>query len=253
MPDNVNIPTGVGATVATDEVSDATLGTAQVQFIKVMDGTLNGTNKMAVNLDGSVNVTSASGFITIGSVPSGTTDSGNPVKIGLKYNASTPIVADGQRVDAQATVNGFLKTELSSLLGGEDLTNNVLGVISKPIAAITYSLSTDNPAIPVTKKNSKTGIGNVYGFVVSNFNSTVRYFQLHNKASTPAGGDTASLSLPIPALSGSTIGNFVVTKEVLGEGGHYLSAGVSWAVSTTHGTFTDSATASDHIVLVKYI
>jgi len=50
MADNVtlNAMTG-GSVVASDEVTDATLGTAQVQYVKLMDGTINGTSKAAVD------------------------------------------------------------------------------------------------------------------------------------------------------------------------------------------------------------
>lgn len=52
MADNVQITAGSGTTVGTDEVTDGTLGTVHVQYVKLMDGTLNGTNKLAVDADG---------------------------------------------------------------------------------------------------------------------------------------------------------------------------------------------------------
>jgi hypothetical protein len=48
MTDNVAITPGSGGLVAADEVVDGTLGTVKVQFIKIMDGTLDGTNKVTV-------------------------------------------------------------------------------------------------------------------------------------------------------------------------------------------------------------
>ena len=55
MADNVVITAGTGTTVAADEVTDATLGTVKVQYVKIMDGSLDGTDKAAV--------TSASGLL----------------------------------------------------------------------------------------------------------------------------------------------------------------------------------------------
>lgn len=52
MADNVDITPGSGATVGADEVTDGTLGTVKVQFTKLMDGTLDGTNKAAVDSSG---------------------------------------------------------------------------------------------------------------------------------------------------------------------------------------------------------
>lgn len=45
-----------------------------------------------------------------GNVASAATDSGNPVKIGSKFNSALPTVTDGQRVDSQADANGRLLT-----------------------------------------------------------------------------------------------------------------------------------------------
>jgi len=67
MADNVTLP-GSGAVIATDEVVDGTLGTVQVQYTKLMDGTLGSTNKAVVNSAGSLNVvdpdTTATGSLT---------------------------------------------------------------------------------------------------------------------------------------------------------------------------------------------
>src|SRR3569833_1359170 len=48
MADNVAVTAGSGTTVAADEVIDGTLGTVKVQYVKIMDGTLDGTGKAAV-------------------------------------------------------------------------------------------------------------------------------------------------------------------------------------------------------------
>lgn len=52
MADNVAITAGAGTTVGADEVVDATLGTVKVQYVKLMDGTLDGTIKAAVTARG---------------------------------------------------------------------------------------------------------------------------------------------------------------------------------------------------------
>lgn len=52
MSDNVAITAGSGTTVAADEVVDGTLGTVKVQYIKIMDATLDGTTKAAVGAGG---------------------------------------------------------------------------------------------------------------------------------------------------------------------------------------------------------
>lgn len=52
MADNLTVSSGSGNSVAMDEVSDAVLGTVKVQYVKIMDGTDNGTSKAAVDSSG---------------------------------------------------------------------------------------------------------------------------------------------------------------------------------------------------------
>jgi len=85
--------------------------------------------------DGSGNVVAASstnpapmtGTVT-GNVASGATDSGNPVKVAGKYNASPPTFTDGQRGDMQIDAAGNVKETLATLIAGEDIPNNRLYV-----------------------------------------------------------------------------------------------------------------------------
>lgn len=74
-------------------------------------------------------VTSVTGPLHIvGTIASASADSGNPLKVGSKYNASAPTFTDGNRADLQSDVNGNLKATLATLIAGEDLTNNLLKV-----------------------------------------------------------------------------------------------------------------------------
>lgn len=84
MADNIPIARATGtdvATVASDEVTDATLGTVQAQYIKIMDGTLGGTEKAVVTSDGlGVNLSTGDkariGAISETAASSDTADSG---------------------------------------------------------------------------------------------------------------------------------------------------------------------------------
>ncbi len=62
MADNVAIRDAAGnnVTVATDEVVDPILGTVEVQYTKVMDGTPGSTNKQTVDSGGAARVSIAS-------------------------------------------------------------------------------------------------------------------------------------------------------------------------------------------------
>ena len=45
-----------------------------------------------------------------GNIASDAADSGNPVKVGLKVNVTSPTFTDGDRADMQGDINGFLKS-----------------------------------------------------------------------------------------------------------------------------------------------
>ncbi len=69
MADNVAITAGSGTTIAADELTDGTLGSVKVQYVKLMDGTLDGTTKAAVGaaglkVDGSGATQPVSGTVT---------------------------------------------------------------------------------------------------------------------------------------------------------------------------------------------
>jgi hypothetical protein len=57
-----------------------------------------------------------------GNIASGSTDTGNPVKVGLRYNTTPPVLTNGQRGDMQGDAAANLKTTLATLIAGEDQT-----------------------------------------------------------------------------------------------------------------------------------
>jgi hypothetical protein len=116
-----------------------------------------------------------------------------------------------------------------------------------PTAPSTYTEITQ-----VTKANIKASAGNVVSIYISNINATLRYFQLHNKATPPAGGDVPVLSLPVGGGTPAFPIFFALGTDFFTDKGMSFAAGIGWAISTTYGTFTDSATASDHIAIVNY-
>lgn len=98
----------------------------------------------------------------------------------------------------------------------------------------------------------KASAGYLLSIRVSNINAAIRYLQIHNKATAPAGGDTPILSFPIPA--GSATNPVAVTFGVddFGPGGLSCSTGIAIGVSTAAATFT-AATTTDHVVTGLYV
>lgn len=54
MADNVSVTAGSGTTIAADELTDGTLGVVKVQYVKLMDGTLDSSNKALINSAGEI-------------------------------------------------------------------------------------------------------------------------------------------------------------------------------------------------------
>lgn len=129
----------------------------------------------------------------------------------------------------------------------EDNANGVIAIVQKPIAANTYAPSLATDFGVATKANVKNAAGNVLGVVGTNANGSARWFQLHNKATAPV-----ATEVPLYSFWVAAGGNIVIGSEFfIGSGGAF-STGIGWAWSTTAGTFTDSATASDHTTTIHY-
>lgn len=102
MADNVAITAGSGTTVAADEVADGTLGTVKVQYVKLMDGTLDGTTKAAVGANGIAAdikaVVPGTAATSLGKAEDAAHSSGDTgvYVLGVRQDADTsPVSADG--------------------------------------------------------------------------------------------------------------------------------------------------------------
>lgn len=145
-----------------------------------------------------------------------------------------------------------IKTTSVSLGGGEDTVKKVLGVLMKPVASATYAPQTYKDYGTVTKANITSVAANVFAVYAINRNAAVRYFQIHNKSSAPAAGETPVISLPIPAGTTNNPGILQLDSSWFSSS-ERVETGLGWAISTTQSTFTDSATASDHSVHIRYV
>lgn len=103
-----------------------------------------------------------------------------------------------------------------------------------------------------TKANIKNSAGRVTGIRVTNVNAAVRYFQIHDKATAPAAAETAVRSYLVPAGTATVPGLLVLNQADLQD---YISCtlGIGFAIGTTDTTFTDSATAAEHLIHVNFV
>src|SRR5512143_1679688 len=125
MADNVAITAGTGTTVAADELTDGTLGSCKVQFMKVMDGTLDSTNKWVIDSSGQGVTKSRGTLVTV------STDVTRPSDV-LAYAAN-----DAWSDSTSApTTGGFTSTGAARASGGSGLITDCIVTTSNDAATL---------------------------------------------------------------------------------------------------------------------
>lgn len=168
--------------------------------------TLTGTNNIATvtTVTGVTTVSTVTTLSTLtgGGAASAAADSGNPVKIGGKYNSSPITLTDGNRGDLQLDVNGYVKMTVTNTNanGQATMANSSPVVIASNQSAVTVSatnLSTNvaqiNGVTPLMG-NGATGTGSPRVTIVSDGTaiSTTGYMSVKLDQTTP--GTTNSVS-----------------------------------------------------------
>jgi hypothetical protein len=122
-----------------------------------------------------------------------------------------------------------------------------MSVANKPVASASYSGTPFTAILNDVDISVKAAPGNFKSFSCSSISASNRYAQIHNKTTAPANGDVPLMSFWIPPLGIRCEGS-----DFFGEGGLYLSTGISFGISTTAATFT-AATTTDHITNGIYV
>ena len=199
-------------------------------------------------MPGVVGSSASSPSVVVGPAASGATSVGNPVKVGADYNSTPITLTNGQVGTLQVDANGYLKVREQYQAGSEDNTN----LVSTTVERLLSGVSTYSPTIFTNyganlTLNVKAAAGNVYSIHAQNINAALRYVQIHNTATTPAGGAVPLVSFPIPVT-----GLINIDHDMLPAGGVYCSTGIAFAISTTLATYTASATANEHNTFITY-
>lgn len=190
---------------------------------------------------------SAGGTVTVvGNVASDAVDSGNPVKVGLKVNVTSPTFTDGDRADVQGDTNGYLKNREQYVDQFVDNTNGVAAFCIKPLASATYSLTTFSNWGANTTLNVKATTGNVYSAYFYQTNAAARFEQLHNTATTPSASAVPVFSFLVGASADKLIGS-----DFFGPNGYNFSTGIAFAHSSAFGIYT-AGTAGDGNRTIQY-
>jgi hypothetical protein len=203
---------------------------------------------------------------TQGSVASGATDSGNPVKIGAVFNTSLPIVTTGQRVDAQANGRGQLLVTngpAAGIAGADGVANtsqallhngatntDVLyqGMFNYRFNGTTWDRDRKpnatsripSAAASTNATSAKATAGDLWVISGVNASASVKYLKFYNKATAPTvGTDTPVLTLALP------VGAFSFNLA-----GQYFATGIAFALTgAASDADTTALTAADVVGL----
>jgi hypothetical protein len=153
------------------------------------------------------------------------------------------------KVDGSAVTQPTSLATLPALVAGSAIIGKVDLDQTSPATALSQFTTALSASAAVSAKGSA---GNLYALSATNANATVRYLQIHNKATAPATSDAPVAAWPIPAGSSTAPGSVFLSILDFGTAGYRCTTGIAIGISTTLATFT-AATAADHIVNGSYV
>lgn len=215
MADNVALP-ALSGTVATDDVAVNGGSSAQVQFVKLVDGTANGTaglpgdatNGLDVDVTRIVPGTTASALGKAEDAIAGSGDTGVFV-LAVRRDSATSGAAAGDYHELQVDASGYLRTV--DKLSEVSLSNST-----------TTALDNNGPIV-------KASAGTLYGF--QGYCDAAGFVQVHNKASAPSSSDVPIIVIPIAANAPFSLD--------LGLRGRAFSTGIAFGFSSVGPSYTD--------------
>jgi hypothetical protein len=169
-----------------------------------------------------------------GAVASAAADSGNPLKVGGKYNASPITLTDGNRGDAQLDVNGYLKVNVATATGlaqGSTTSGQtgslVMGAVTT--AAPSYTTAQTSPLSLDTSGNLRVSTGTVT-VTATNLSTNIAQMNgvtvLMGNGASGTGAQRVSISNDSTAIAGW---GHVATGAAPPTGSTYISANASGA------------------------
>lgn len=199
MADNVQITPGSGNVVAADEVTDGTLGTVKVQYVKLMDGTIDGVTKGVIGANGlhvdgsavtqpvsatslplptgaSTSANQSTANSSLATIATNTTNAGTPAVTGtVTANAGTNLNTSALALDT--SVKALEVTQGSTTSGQSGILT--LGAVTSGNPS--YS-STQTAALSLNTTGSLRVTATISQTIAGDNNTTGNYFQA---ASTP--------------------------------------------------------------------
>lgn len=252
MADNVVVTAGTGTTIAADELTDGTLGSVKVQFVKLMDGTLDGSSKAAVGANGLAVDVKAS-VIPTGAATSAKQDTGNTSVGNVDTNLGA--IADAS-VSAGATGSVHAKlrrisTDISTIATNLPAQGQALAAASTPVVLTAAQVTTLTPPAAITgfATSAKQDTGNTS---VGNIDTTLGAKADAKSTAT----DTTSISgisiwkqisASVQAIATSVAGTLTVASHAVTNAGTFaVQASEADGANVTLGSKADAkSTATD--------
>jgi hypothetical protein len=264
MADNVILP-GTGASVATDDVAVNGGSSAQVQYVKLVDGTANGTaglpgdvtNGLDVDVTRIIPGTTATSLGKAEDAVAGSGDTG-VFMLAVRRDTPTSGAAAGDYHELEVDAAGRLWTTGTQIedaaAGSGDTGTFILAVrrdsATSGAAAGDYHelqvdalgrLRTIDAVNEVQPSNSTTtaldndgpvvkgSAGTLYGF--QGYADAAGFVQVHNKATAPASTNVPVIVIPVASGAAFSLD--------LGVRGRAFSTGIAFGFSSTGPTYTD--------------
>ncbi len=264
MSDNVPLP-ALSGTVATDDVAVNGGSSAQVQFVKLVDGTANGTNGLPGDSTNGLDVdvtriVPGTGATNLGKAEDAAASSGDTGVFALAVRRDTPTssAAAGDYHEMQVDATGHLwttGTQIEDAVAGSGDPGNFMLAVRRDAATsgaaagdyhelqvdATGYLRTIDKLSEVTLSNStttaldndgpvvKASAGTLYGF--QGYCDAAGFVQVHNKASAPTSTNVPIIVIPVASGAAFSLD--------LGIRGRAFSTGIAFGFSSTGPTYTD--------------
>lgn len=213
MVDNVDVTPGTGATIAADDIAGV-----KYQRVKISVGADGSATDLApgqATKANSIPVALASDTDTLpvaGSVASAATDSGNPVKVGAKYNSTLPTFTDGQRGDIQIGSRGSINVQLKVADGSGSISST-----STPADGASNSTTALNTSTYQMGYNGTTWDrmrGDTSGLLVQHFALTGSRWSY---AAASGGITNTTTAVTIAAAAGAGLRNYLTGMQIMSD------------------------------------
>ncbi len=166
--DNSTLPVAGGGT---EVFANKDIG--GVKFPKTIHYDSTGVEIFTAAAAGYVRFPSTQLVTAAGAVASAAADSGNPIKVGCKYNSTPPTFTNGNRADCQVDANGYLKVAIASGGGSGGTSSDFGSAFPTPGTAAGFTNGTNMTAARVGDVNNVAAATNYLDVLaVGRYNAT---------------------------------------------------------------------------------